>query len=203
SDFITTYMYTPLVRSFSPISFAKSLWAIILVMALAGLWHGAAWTFVAFGLVHGLGLAVNHLWRKRKKKLPAALGWLCTFLLVNAAFVFFRARDFGAAFRMLGGMLGLQGLAPSGASLWQVLLLNPLAFEHVPLFEGLGYLDTVLGLALVPLGLGGALLLKNSAQLLEGFRPSRRAMLLLAGSLFASLVFMNSFVEKGFVYRDF
>lgn len=203
SNFITTYIYTPLVRSHPPITFAKSLWAILATMLLAGLWHGAAWTFAAFGLVHGLGLCANHLWRRTKRKIPGAAGWLLTFLTVNAGFVFFRAQDFKAAFRVFAGMAGQNGLTPPGVAPWRVALLDPLAFDRVPLFTGLGYLDTVLGLGLLALGLAGALALRNSGQLLAAFRPTVRAALLLAACLFTGLVFLNSFAEKGFVYRDF
>ncbi len=203
SNFITTYLYTPLVRSYPPITFTKSLAAILVTMAIAGLWHGAAWTFVAFGLVHGLGLCINHVWRKRKIRLPKAACWLLTLLTVNCGFVFFRAHVFSDAFKILVGMGGGNGLIPGGVSAWQVAMLSPLAFDKIPLFEGMGYLDTALGLIFLVLGLATAATLPESTTLAERLRPCWRKALVLAGALFLGMVFLNSVAEKGFVYRDF
>lgn len=203
SNFITTYLYTPMVRAWGEITFTKSLLAVVLTMCIVGLWHGAAWTFGVFGLLHGLGLAANHWWRKRKIKLPKAAGWFLTMQLVNLGFVFFRARDFAAAFKVLRGMTGLTGLLPQDLSPARFLLLDPLQFEKVTLFIGMGYLDTVAGMALAVCGAAGALALTNSTRRLDDFKPSRRALFTFAACMLASLVFLNSFVEKGFVYRDF
>jgi alginate O-acetyltransferase complex protein AlgI len=51
---------------------ATSAVATVLAMAIAGLWHGPAWTFVIFGLLHGVALAANQVWRRRKLPMP---GW--------------------------------------------------------------------------------------------------------------------------------
>ena len=70
---------------------------------LAGLWHGAGWTFVVFGLIHGLALAVNHAWREaRLRALPPLAGWLLTMAVVVTGLVFFRAADVPTALALLG-----------------------------------------------------------------------------------------------------
>jgi D-alanyl-lipoteichoic acid acyltransferase DltB (MBOAT superfamily) len=104
SRFITNYLYVPLLRTYSKIDFNRSMVATLIAMLIAGLWHGADWRFVIFGLMHGIGLVVNHVWRKRKTPMPAALAWLLTFFWVNLAFVFFRASNWSAVWRMLSGM---------------------------------------------------------------------------------------------------
>jgi hypothetical protein len=94
-------------------------------MALGGLWHGAAWTFVLWGALHGIYLAVNHLWRGIRARLtflPSVPGrievWggsVLTFLAVVVGWVFFRASDFAAALNMLSAMSGAHGFtAPGG-----------------------------------------------------------------------------------------
>ena len=90
---------------------------LLLTMALAGIWHGASLTFLAFGLLHGLFLAVNHAWRLyRPRPRPgwaphvASVGLTC--LCVLAGSVFFRAEGLGDAVDMLAGMAGLRGLGP-------------------------------------------------------------------------------------------
>jgi len=106
TNFITTYVYTPLVRCLGNITFSKSLAALLLAMFISGFWHGAGWTFVIWGLLHGLALCLNHFWRKRKLKLPRLLAWLLTFNFVNISFVIFRARQWPDALKVLQGMFG-------------------------------------------------------------------------------------------------
>ena len=78
--------------------------ALAVTMLLGGLWHGAAWTFVAWGGLHGLGLAVNHGYRKLDIQMPLVLGWALTMLFVIHSWVLFRAETFDAATRMLAAM---------------------------------------------------------------------------------------------------
>jgi alginate O-acetyltransferase complex protein AlgI len=89
-------------------------------MLLGGLWHGAAWTYVAWGGLHGFYLVVNHAWEYlRKRTLPdarpagpilRALSVAITFGAVTAAWVLFRASSFASALRILSGMAGLNGI---------------------------------------------------------------------------------------------
>lgn len=68
---------------------------LLITMVLGGLWHGASWNFVVWGIIHGLALLMNHLWRdfveRWKISLPPVLGWLFTGLVVVIAWVPFRA----------------------------------------------------------------------------------------------------------------
>jgi alginate O-acetyltransferase complex protein AlgI len=83
-------------------------------MLLGGLWHGASWTFVAWGGLHGVYLAAERWLRSRFSSVKLAktmlfqLGAaLLTYLLVNITWVFFRAQDFPSAWRMLRSMFGV------------------------------------------------------------------------------------------------
>ncbi|MDP9813437.1 D-alanyl-lipoteichoic acid acyltransferase DltB (MBOAT superfamily) [Rhizobium tibeticum] len=90
---------------------------LMIVMALGGLWHGAAWTFVFWGFLHGSYLVVNHLWRSH---VSSRLGWVndvlapaylaLTFIVVVIGWVFFRAEDFTAASHVLVGMFSLRNI---------------------------------------------------------------------------------------------
>jgi D-alanyl-lipoteichoic acid acyltransferase DltB (MBOAT superfamily) len=92
---------------------------LMIVMVLGGLWHGAGWTFVAWGALHGLYLAVNHAWialRGMIPRLPSPLdrgemaaGQIVTFVAVAAAWVPFRAPDFAAATKIWAAMAGANG----------------------------------------------------------------------------------------------
>ena len=114
STFLRDYLYVPLGGNrHGP---ARRHLNLFLTMLLGGLWHGAAWTFVLWGALHGLFLALNHLWAARRP--PAAAppgrvariaGWLLTFVCVMVAWVVFRADGLPTVATIYKGMLGLNG----------------------------------------------------------------------------------------------
>jgi len=112
SRFLRDYVYIPLGGNRrGRVRRHLNLFATMLV---GGLWHGAGWTFVAWGALHGAYLIVNHAWRAVRPgeagRAERLLGWLVTFLAVVVGWVFFRADSFGSAARILGGMAGLNGV---------------------------------------------------------------------------------------------
>ncbi len=109
SRYIRDYVYVPLGGSRSGAS--RYVTATLVAMALCGLWHGAGWTFVTWGLFHGFGLIIFHFWDRRGLALPQAAAWMITLLFVICGWVLFRAADFAAASSMLISMSGLNGLS--------------------------------------------------------------------------------------------
>jgi D-alanyl-lipoteichoic acid acyltransferase DltB (MBOAT superfamily) len=121
SRFLRDYLFIPLGGSHHGMT--RTIAALMITMALGGLWHGAGWTFVIWGVLHGSYLAINHLWRAGLSKwlpglvasvsasrwLSHLLRWLSillTFLAVSFAWVFFRAPDFDTAMRLATAMFG-------------------------------------------------------------------------------------------------
>jgi alginate O-acetyltransferase complex protein AlgI len=95
---------------------------LMLTMLIGGLWHGANWNFAIWGGIHGIGLAINHLWRDvsagTKLRVPSAVATAATALWVLFAWVPFRADSMSSAFSMWQGMIGLQGFgAPAIAGI--------------------------------------------------------------------------------------
>lgn len=119
SRFLRDYLYIPLGGNRN--GWARQQTNLMLTMLLGGLWHGAGWTYVIWGGLHGLYLMLFHGWRRGADRLlgtdrrpvlealTAPLAWLATFLAVVVAWVFFRATDVHAAWSMLRGMAGLNG----------------------------------------------------------------------------------------------
>lgn len=128
SRFLRDYLYFPLGGN--RLGPTRRHVNLIVVMLLGGLWHGANWTFVVWGGLHGLYLFINHAWRERKKApsgpLVRAAEWGVTLMAVIVAWVFFRADSLGAAAAILRGMAGIDGLGASGNDLvsWDGLALG-------------------------------------------------------------------------------
>lgn len=111
SDFLRTYLYNPLVLAGSRKGKPRPYVNMIITMTLAGLWHGAGWTFVIWGFLHGVYLVTHHQWQKITKKrkwepfgsltLGRAFSRTLTFFFVIISFVFFRSESARAAFRFL------------------------------------------------------------------------------------------------------
>jgi alginate O-acetyltransferase complex protein AlgI len=111
SAWLRDYIYIPLGGNRH--GEARTYMALIATMLLGGLWHGASWTFVVWGGLHGLYLSIERLLRRRfAGARPGALALLgialLTYLLINITWVFFRARDFATAWRMFVAMSGQQ-----------------------------------------------------------------------------------------------
>lgn len=144
SRFLRDYLYIPLGGSRSG-KFRRHL-NLLLTMLLGGLWHGAGWTFVIWGGLHGVYLVLNHFWQSLRVALGQDLGkstWLgrwagrlLTFIAVVVAWVWFRATSVDAAWRMLAAMFagpawldrpallaGLRELSGSGELKWIIYLL--------------------------------------------------------------------------------
>jgi D-alanyl-lipoteichoic acid acyltransferase DltB (MBOAT superfamily) len=135
SRYLRDYVYIPLGGSRH--GTGRYVAATLATMGLCGLWHGAGWMFVAWGLLHGAALLVCRLWERAARPMPNALAWALTFLFVVAGWVVFRAPNFEVAGTMLGSMAGLTGFAGAFAAPWliaaaaAVSLLGPTTYEAV------------------------------------------------------------------------
>ena len=124
STWFRDYLYFPLGGS--RCGRARHIFNVMVVFAVSGLWHGAAWTFVLWGLLHGVYQAVEILWRPVGKRLHAALRlpercrWLqgvqivVTFLLVTWAWILFRADTLGDALHVMGAVFQAPQALASG-----------------------------------------------------------------------------------------
>ena len=104
SHFLRDYIYIPLGGN--RLSYFVKYRNILFTFLLGGIWHGAGWTFIFWGGLHGLALIILNLWQKIGWKMPMTLSWFITFNFVNIAWIFFRADDFNAAISILGAMFG-------------------------------------------------------------------------------------------------
>jgi D-alanyl-lipoteichoic acid acyltransferase DltB (MBOAT superfamily) len=186
SQFITTYLYTPIVKSLWRVSLFTSALATFIAMTIAGLWHGPAWTFVAYGVLFGLALAINQYWRKKKMPvLPAFLSWLVTFAVVDIALLFFRSVSLAAALQMLASLFNPHNPL-------DVALLKPAVAEM-----------SIVGTAMIPLGIVLAFFGKSSDELSREFKPTLFNALATGAVFVGSCLFMAFNTSQSFLYFQF
>lgn len=127
SRFLRDYLYIPLGGNRQ--GPGRQAVNVVVTMLLGGLWHGANWTFVLWGGVHGLALAINGAWERAGLRMPATIGWFLTVLFVVIAWVPFRAPDFATAWRMVSGMAGAGGLGavPHAPNSWLLAIAAAVA----------------------------------------------------------------------------
>lgn len=125
SEFLRDYLYIPLGGNRH--GTLRRYLNLLATMILGGLWHGAGWTFLAWGALHGVCLAINHAWQATGLRLAKPLAWLLTMIVVLVAWVFFRAPDMPTALRILKAMTNWRELASLGK-----LVLTPTALIPDP-----------------------------------------------------------------------
>jgi D-alanyl-lipoteichoic acid acyltransferase DltB (MBOAT superfamily) len=128
--FLREYLFFPLVnkrmvpRRWLPVQYFG---VMILTMALCGLWHGASWTFVLWGTLHGIALVICALWRRYCPRLPSLLGWALTVIFALLTGVIFRAGTLDAAFNIYQGLAVPPDLG-QGRHLLPVVIIVLMAF---------------------------------------------------------------------------
>ncbi len=164
SRFLRDYLYIPLGGNRR--GSQRRLVNVMLTMVLGGIWHGAGWTFLLWGGIHGALLVLAHLWRAaRGPVVPASLSRALTLLCVMLAWVPFRAADLATTGRIYASLVGAQGMGgapPSAVSGFaEVLLVGAPGIDWA----------TVLALLVVGGGLALVLLAPNTQTLMRRWQP--------------------------------
>jgi len=158
---------------------------------VSGIWHGAAWTFILWGVLHGFFAVLERLFRNILDRIPGLLRKVITFLIVNALWVLFRAESFEEALNVYRGMLNFSNLGLSQ--------LQEIAFDSLINFPAVIDIVYVLGILLVLFLV--IIFGKGSMELNRDFALNRKT------SVTAALCLMVSFIcmSKGtvFIYFNF
>jgi D-alanyl-lipoteichoic acid acyltransferase DltB (MBOAT superfamily) len=169
SAFLRDYLYIPLGGNRK--GSASRYRNLYITMLLGGLWHGAGWTYVIWGALHGLYLAANHLWRAIVTERPTSRWYrlgcgLLTFAAVVVAWVFFRSPDIETALRIQAGLIGANGLGLDLPAIKATL-------SHLPEF---GHSNAFM----IPVALAIAWLMPNTQEIVPpaGGQARRRDLLL-------------------------
>ena len=169
-------------------------------MLLGGLWHGAGWTYVVWGGLHGFYLVVNHFWRSAGIDLPKtplfkSLSWVLTFISVVIGWVFFRAASISDAFIILQAMAGRNGLILP-TSVTDILIIPGVSYGRLLGLQG-GLIEIMLIFVLVVF----VVILPNVQEIALNIKP-KWATASAVGLLF-TYCFMNLSHVTEFLYFQF
>lgn len=197
SRFLRDYVYIPLGGN--KVAHWKIYSNLMITFIVGGLWHGAGWTFVFWGFMHGMGTAIHRAWGKTKIKIHPIIAWFITFNFVNIAWVFFRAKEWGDAIKVLKGMFALNGI------ILPLPLQGPLNFLTSFGITFGGFFDNIRGthntLVYLIITLLIAFLAKNSMELAKKFTPTIPKLIIVFFLMMISLGFNSDYSE--FLYFNF
>lgn len=158
---------------------------LMIVFLISGLWHGAGWTFVIWGALHGLASVIHRLWRLGKYRLNKFVSWLLTLGFVNFAWVFFRADSVQSALAIINKMLSKPELHSFRANVYRIYdRYDQLVFYIV-------------------LAISIMVSLKNEPSKMNKVKPSYQNLFFIIILFVLSVFFMNSIEPKEFLYFDF
>ena len=144
---------------------------ILIIFLVSGFWHGAGWTFLVWGALHGLAQVAERAWGKGRDRLPFVLRWGLTFLFVNIAWVFFRAPDCAGALELLGRAV-TGGFAKPEAWLLEGLFAEETSAVQM-LIPAFTPWKNILRVALLyGAGMVAVLWPRNTIRRMEDFRPT-------------------------------
>lgn len=173
---------------------------IIAIYLISGFWHGAGWTFIVWGLLHGLGQVIERIWGPGRDKLPRWLRWGVTFLFVNVAWVFFRAPDFSGALELLGRAVS-GGLAKPEEWLLSGLFSKEIGAVELLIPGAADWVNILRVIGLYGIGLLAALWPRNTITQMDRFRPTLwRGAVLVIGLTWSILSFTGI---TTFIYSNF
>jgi alginate O-acetyltransferase complex protein AlgI len=249
--FLTAYIYNPLNLRLTRRRLAKGLkgfggknttvgalvtllvFPTMLTMFISGCWHGAGYTFIVWGLLHGSYLTANHSWRllaqrrwpdrERYKRVMQPLGVVLTFACVLVSMAFFRAHSVTEAFTLLRSMCGFDGI-----QLPEVLARMPGAhalagrlLQFLPAGAAYGHIHGGVELMIIAALLAWCLLLPNAQQIFSGYQTALatadndkaprwslfnynwRWIGFMSAVILVGLVYVQSNIAQEFLYFDF
>ncbi len=197
SRFLRDYIYIPLGGN--RFGEQKTYHNLMATFLLGGLWHGAGWTFVFWGFLHGAAMVIYRLWRKLNMDMPSVLAWFITFNFLNITWIFFRAKSWDDAVKVLKGMFGLSGITLPYFLASKFPFLSHFGFDFGRILKGIGGTST--SFLMLAIFLGIAFFCKNSNQLTASLRPNWTNSLFIVAISCYAILNMNKLSE--FIYFQF
>jgi alginate O-acetyltransferase complex protein AlgI len=172
---------------------------LMVTFLIGGLWHGAGWTFVFWGYIHGLAIIFHRIWRDFGFRMNWFLGWVLTFNFVNLSWVFFRAEELEDAIKVIKGMFGLNGVIISNHLFKAIPKLADYGFMVGDHLKNLQANDDVFRMIIVSTIL--VVFFKNSKELVNSLKMNWLSLIIVS---LISIISVLSLTKKSpFLYFNF
>ncbi|CAA6817663.1 MAG: Probable poly(beta-D-mannuronate) O-acetylase (EC [uncultured Sulfurovum sp.] len=200
SRFLRDYIYIPLGGNRKGELFTYS--NLMITFILGGLWHGAGWTFLFWGFLHGTALVIHRVWSNLGFKLWTWLAWFITFNFINISWIFFRAKEWDDALKVLEAMFSLD-----------YIVLPRVLMSSLGFLEEFGVSFGFFCANIATSGVGDYLFIwlllgffitlgtKNASEQLQAFQLTYKTAFFIAFLLSSAIVGLNSVSE--FLYFNF
>lgn len=197
SRFLRDYIYIPLGGNKN--GNFRTYVNLMATFVIGGFWHGAGWTFLFWGFLHGLALCIHRVWTKLGFKMWTWLAWFITFNFVNVAWIFFRAKEWDDAIKVLSSMFSLDNVVIDIKFKDKLLFIENYGIEFGKVTTHLnGGSDT---LNFILIGFILTLVFKNSVELRNSFNSNIFRLFFTISLFIYSIFYFNKFSE--FLYFNF
>jgi len=197
SRFLKDYIYIPLGGNRKGI--IKTYRNLMATFILGGFWHGAEWTFLFWGFLHGLAIIINRVWNKVGIKFNKYVSWFITFNFLNLTWIFFRAKDWQDAIRILRAMIGLEGIKLPYFLSKNFSSLNDFGVESFDLLSNIN--GDYFTISWILIGFIIVLIFENSNKMLLSFKLTLNSSIFIFILYSVSFLNLNEFSE--FLYFNF
>ncbi|WP_415498596.1 MBOAT family O-acyltransferase, partial [Arcobacter aquimarinus] len=197
SRFLRDYVYIPLGGNKKG-SF-RTYNNLLATFVIGGLWHGAGWTFVFWGFLHGMALIIHRAWTNLGFRMNTILAWFITFNFVNIAWVFFRAKEWEDAIKVLSSMFSLDNVVLPQKYFKFLAEYNEVYFNFGTVYENILGKDNTTVFIIV--GFIVVLAFKNSMEKMYKFKPTYFNLFLSFSFIIYSIFQLNKISE--FLYFNF
>lgn len=199
--FFTTYIYIPLGGSRK--GKIRTYINVFIVFLVSGIWHGANFTFILWGILHGLASILNRIFKNTIEKTNAVFNWITTFLFINFTWIFFRANTITDAINMIKHILKLN-FGPIDPEITSAFALPELT-GMADLFNMKGWIaenySSLYLLLFFAFAFFAILCMKNTSERVDDFKPNFRTATISAILLVASIVSLSG--VSTFLYFNF
>ena len=197
SRFLRDYVYIPLGGN--RVGKQRNYLNLFSVFLIGGIWHGASWMFFVWGALHGVAIVIHRIWSEMGYKLNVFVAWFITFNFINITWVFFRAKEWEDALKVLSSMFSLGNVVLHPMFQSKLGFLTQYGITFAGMFENISGSKMTIVWILGTLVL--VLLFKNSMEKMKSFTPNKKVAIFTAFLLSFGILSLTKVSE--FLYFNF